>query len=475
MIIVVAGAAIFRKFGLPIFLMVASTAGGGIRGPGKYAGVVIFDRWDSCYLYSGTYLMYVSQRAKESLRAYRDQAIVVDAEEVSQVINPGDGLITKLKVIGPASEATADSLGDPPILDDLNLRVAPSFPDSGPGEILIELRNDGNAPRTIDMAGLAPTLFSNRREGWCINPGDGPSYAALTRSNVDLMHSFPAGSSCLVNSVRRTATLSLAPGIAFSSRFHLDPGEKIEVPLRFELSPGEYEFLAGYGGGVHAVRALASNRFSFDVDAQGRAHLPPGSTVTNTARPPRRTGEVCGTAAFDDGRPANNTRILLWPLPIGEREPRYANSVTTDDDGWFQMDSVVEGKYVLSALSQTGDGVFAGAVGGRRLAEAATLTLPSDSEACSYSITVYPQTLYTIRGRTEPASTSSGPRTIRLIQKMGDTSPFEVSVSVQPDGQYEFRNIPAGYYQMFAGWTGAGFEVTRDINDLRIEIRWPNH
>jgi hypothetical protein len=28
---------------------------------------------------------------------------------------------------------------------------------------------------------------------------------------------------------------------------------------------------------------------------------------------------------------------------------------------------------------------------------------------------------------------------------------------------------------MFAGRTGAGFEVTRDINDLRIEIRWPNH
>lgn len=454
MIVVVAGAAIFRKLGLPIFLMVASTVSGAIRGPGKYAGVVIFDRWDSCYLYSGKYLMYVSQRIKKSLRAYRDQA---------------KGHWT------PASEATADSLGDPPILDGLNLSVAPSFPDSGPGELLIELRNDGTSPRVIDMRSLAPTLFSNRRKGWCLNPGDGPSYAAITRSNVDLMHSSPAGGLCLVNSVRRTVTLSLAPGIAFSSRFNLDPGENIEVPLRFEVSPGEYEFLAGYGGGVHAVQPLVSNRFSFDIDAQGRAHLLPGSTAANTARPPRRTGEVCGRATFDDGRPAQKTRILLWPFPIGEREPRYANSVTTDDDGWFRIDSVVEGKYALSALSQTGDGIFAGAFGGRRLAEAATLTLPANSDACSYLIAVYPQALYTIRGRTEPASASSGPRTIRLIQEIGDTSPFEVSASVQPDGRYEFRNIPAGYYQMFAGGTGAGIEVTRDIDDLRIEIRWPSH
>jgi hypothetical protein len=60
---------------LAIFLLLTGAAGGAIRGPGKYSGVVIFDRWDTCYLYSGTSLMYMSQRVKESLRPYRDKAI----------------------------------------------------------------------------------------------------------------------------------------------------------------------------------------------------------------------------------------------------------------------------------------------------------------------------------------------------------------------------------------------------------------
>ena len=37
----------------------------GIRGPGIYNGVVIFDRWGACYLYSGVYLMPVSEKVKD--------------------------------------------------------------------------------------------------------------------------------------------------------------------------------------------------------------------------------------------------------------------------------------------------------------------------------------------------------------------------------------------------------------------------
>ena len=80
------------------------TAFGGIRGPGKYNGVVIFDRWGGCYLHSGVYLMAISEEAKESLRAYRGKPVLIDAQEVFQPMNPGDGLITKLMVLGPAQE-----------------------------------------------------------------------------------------------------------------------------------------------------------------------------------------------------------------------------------------------------------------------------------------------------------------------------------------------------------------------------------
>src|SRR5579863_6398400 len=78
---------------------------GGIRGPGKYSGVVIFDRWGGCILFSGVYLMYVSDSVKDQLREYEGQAIeidaLIDALEVKQPINPGDGLIRRLKILGP--------------------------------------------------------------------------------------------------------------------------------------------------------------------------------------------------------------------------------------------------------------------------------------------------------------------------------------------------------------------------------------
>src|SRR6266481_7680003 len=72
----------------------------GIRGTGKYNGVVFYDRWDNCYLFSGIYLMYVSDAVKEALRPYRGESIEIDAKEVYQPMNPGDGLIKKFVFVG---------------------------------------------------------------------------------------------------------------------------------------------------------------------------------------------------------------------------------------------------------------------------------------------------------------------------------------------------------------------------------------
>jgi len=41
---------------------------------------------------------------KEPLRQYKDQAMQIDASEVLQLLNPGDGLIQKYTIIGPAPE-----------------------------------------------------------------------------------------------------------------------------------------------------------------------------------------------------------------------------------------------------------------------------------------------------------------------------------------------------------------------------------
>ncbi len=80
-----------------VVLLWAPLCGAGRRGPGKYCGVAVFDRWDGCTLYSGVYLMYVSEKTKESLRKYAGQAVQIDAKEVYQPINPGDGRIGKFE------------------------------------------------------------------------------------------------------------------------------------------------------------------------------------------------------------------------------------------------------------------------------------------------------------------------------------------------------------------------------------------
>ena len=46
--------------------------------------------------------MYISETVKDQLKQYEGQAVEIDALEVVQPDDPGDGLIRRLKVLGPA-------------------------------------------------------------------------------------------------------------------------------------------------------------------------------------------------------------------------------------------------------------------------------------------------------------------------------------------------------------------------------------
>jgi hypothetical protein len=202
---------------------------GGIRGPGKYAGVVIFDRWDGCHLYSGAYVMEISEKVKEKLRPFSSQAMLIDAQEVFQPINPGDGLVTKLQVLGPAEDAVSAGFDLPPVLDGLSLEAMPNFGAQGGDELIVRLSNTGAVKRAIDANALAPTLLAKKQGSECLTPSDGPSYAAVTRTNINFMNSQPTRGSCLVNGIGRTVDLSLLPGTAVSPQFELAGGESIEI------------------------------------------------------------------------------------------------------------------------------------------------------------------------------------------------------------------------------------------------------
>ena len=66
--------------------------------------MVVFDRWDGCTLYSGIYVMYISERVKNKLRKQAGKSVQIDAIKVHQPKNPGDGLITEFTYLGPAPQ-----------------------------------------------------------------------------------------------------------------------------------------------------------------------------------------------------------------------------------------------------------------------------------------------------------------------------------------------------------------------------------
>ena len=450
----------------------------GIRGPGKYNGVVVFDRWDGCHLYSGVYDMEVSEKVKEVLRPYNGQAVLVDAKEVWQPMNPGDGLITKLEVLGPAEEPSTKTGGNaPPLLDGLVLTAAPNFPKGGRDEFVISLRNTGPAPREIDMGALGPTLFAKKTANGCQqlmgSPSDGPSYAAATRTSIPFLYSGGANS-CGSGEEQIRIRLFLEPGLVFAERRSLAPGEAVEVPIRFELTPGEYEFVAGYGGAVHASRLLASSRYGFDVDAAGRAHLVGDAVKANLNRLPAGTGLACGKVGLPGSQAASGAKVCLWPYPLEKRQPRAVSSTVTDADGSFRFDSVRDGKYVVTAILERPAGVLAGTIGALHAADAPALHLPVASGQCPLEIRLAPQPVYSVAGHSESNPANAPARKVQVRMIAGDAYSFEAETIVQPDGRYEFHNLPEGGYQFFAGWTGSGFKLTGNIEDFGVSIRWPD-
>lgn len=243
-----------------LMTVLSISSGAGIRGPGKYSGVVVFDRWESCYIYSGVYLMYVSKRVSEPLRKYEGQAMIIDALNVNQPLNPGDGRIERFQVIGEATSRRRNVQ-----LDGLSLRVIPSFSAGSPNFVL-EIRNQGHKNVQIHSMELALTLLGKKTRSTFFDPSDGLSTALITRTDLG------SGGSGTSNYSRDRCFWSIG-NKPIPHSFTLKPRQQRSINISFILPRGEYDFLCGYGGGVHEDKALATNIVSFDVGESNKATL----------------------------------------------------------------------------------------------------------------------------------------------------------------------------------------------------------
>jgi len=231
----------------------------GLRGRGKYSGVVIFDRWDTCLLLSGVYITYVSDAVKEELRPYRNQAIQLDASVVSQPMNPGDALIHKYTIIGFAPVAPHG-----PSTEGVSIRVKSEFGSDRAMSFLITIENSAGSPIQVNSADIGPTLLGLRRPA-LFTASDGKSAAWITRARLFT----PKAIRSMFDNQTLSADYEIDPNSHFTERFKLNSGESKQVRVLFKLPPGPYQFLVGFGGGVHEGKSLVSNTVSFHVDEAG--------------------------------------------------------------------------------------------------------------------------------------------------------------------------------------------------------------
>jgi len=232
----------------------------GIRAPGKHSGVVIFDRWDGCMLYSGVYVMHISEKTKEGLRKHAGQAVQIDAKEVYQPINPGDGRIGKFEYLGAAPQNRNWVK-----LEGINLESSVKMRQDGKAVATITVWNKGKDPVKLFSQELALTLLMKRdvsKKSWSVS--DGPSFALITRQSFEIGGSEPCWEGKGVAG-GFPYSWTIGKENALPHDFTIAPEEKKRIDILLDFPDGQYDFLCGYGGGVHEGMSLASNLSAFDV------------------------------------------------------------------------------------------------------------------------------------------------------------------------------------------------------------------
>jgi hypothetical protein len=234
-----------------------------IRGPGKYCGVVVFDRWDSCALVKGSDVTYISKRVKNELRPFKGKAIEIDASDVSQPINPGEALVLKYTIIGsifPHHQSTGPA--------GLELAVESHFGPRNKPTFLIKIRNKGVERIEINIHDVGPVVFGAGMKG-PFGASDDESEAKISDGNLVFLSSMKTN----WDGVRTWASYKIEPKSRPRENLQLEPGQSFSTSITLNLSAGKYQFMFGYGDEMCQESCLVSNAISFDISKKGIATL----------------------------------------------------------------------------------------------------------------------------------------------------------------------------------------------------------
>jgi hypothetical protein len=148
------------------------------------------------------------------------------------------------------------------------LTARSDFGPNGTPTFLIEIRNNGSGPISVDTHQVGPALLGPIEKSPFL-ASDGGSIAVITRGDL-VNHSWRQGT---VAGITHSWSYTIDPRTRPTERVQLNPGQSMKARIAFQVPPGEYQFMFGYGGGVHEEMCLASNAISFDLNDSGVASL----------------------------------------------------------------------------------------------------------------------------------------------------------------------------------------------------------
>lgn len=265
-------------------LWVATSCRAGRIAPGKYCGVAVFDQWDGCTLYSSKGVLYISEKVKKNLRQYAGKAVQINATEVYQPMNPGDGYIRKFKYLGPVPQDRVSAN-----LKGLSLVSLVRMHEDGMPIVTITIHNNRKGYIWLCAKDLAPTLITKRNLPKPRLMGhismllrkrklfkrqfsayDYPSKAVLLSLGSSESEPRLSGQIAVAGAL---CTWTLDKENSLSREFMLRSGEKKEINIKLNLPDGQYDFLCGCGGNRYGGTCFISNLSAFDVK-HGRTTVP---------------------------------------------------------------------------------------------------------------------------------------------------------------------------------------------------------
>lgn len=256
---------------MAVILLSATAALAGIRGPGKYSGAVVFDRWDTCYIYDGVWLMYVAEKEKGRLREYEGRHVEVYAKEVVQPANPGDGRIMEFDLLSASGPETGT-----PRHKALSITAEPLFEPGRRPRFALAVENRGGEDLKVRQASITPTLLGEKDEFDDFSPSDGKSEARITRCGLDLAKLFrkersvtftkPGGQEATLT---KRYAFEVEDAQSLPEDILIPAGRTARVVIALEVPPGTYDFLFGCDIGILESRRIASNIVSFQAAEGG--------------------------------------------------------------------------------------------------------------------------------------------------------------------------------------------------------------